>query len=264
MMRRAADIAQALAVRAEDVAVSLLGRPSFVTHREMRWGRRGSLALCRGGPRRGQFYDHERGQGGDLLSLIARQHGVRLPSAMEIAQRDYLGEMPARRLTPAKDDAEARMQAAARLWGEASALAGTAGARYFIATRKLDVRRLDLDHALRWHAGEHCVTALMTDPVSGAPTGVHRTYLTEQAEKRARRMLGRKGVVRLSRDDDVTLGLGLTEGIEDGLAVLLSGWSPVWAAGDAGSLARFPILPGIERNWGQSAFFAGSLLCILT
>ena len=42
------------------------------------------------------------------------------------------------------------------------------------------------------------------------------------------------------------MGLGIAEGVEDGLAVLLSGWSPVWAATSAGALAKFPILSGIE------------------
>ena len=38
-------------------------------------------------------------------------------------------------------------------------------------------------------------------------------------------MLGSQGVVRLSIDEDVTLGLGICEGIEDGLAVLQLGWA---------------------------------------
>ena len=44
----------------------------------------------------------------------------------------------------------------------------------------------------------------------------------------------------------MTLGLGLTEGIEDGLAVLLSGWTPVWCATSAGAIERFPVLGGID------------------
>jgi hypothetical protein len=53
-------------------------------------------------------------------------------------------------------------------------------------------------------------------------------------------------VIRLSRDDEVTLGLGLCEGIEDGLALLLSGWAPVWAAGDKDGINKFPVLSGID------------------
>jgi putative DNA primase/helicase len=59
-------------------------------------------------------------------------------------------------------------------------------------------------------------------------------------------MLGRAGVIRLSPDDAVMGGLGITEGVEDGLAVLLSGWSPIWAAGSAGAIRRFPVLAGID------------------
>ena len=59
-------------------------------------------------------------------------------------------------------------------------------------------------------------------------------------------MLGRQGVIQLSSDDPVTVGLGITEGIEDGLAVLLSGWEPVWAATSAGAIRRFPVLAGIK------------------
>ena len=43
-------------------------------------------------------------------------------------------------------------------------------------------------------------------------------------------MLGKQGVVRLSSDEDVLEGLAICEGIEDGLAILVSGWGPVWAA----------------------------------
>ena len=59
-------------------------------------------------------------------------------------------------------------------------------------------------------------------------------------------MLGRQGVVRLSPDDSVHDGLGLTEGIEDAIAVLLSDWQPVWSATSAGAIRNFPLLAGIE------------------
>jgi hypothetical protein len=61
-----------------------------------------------------------------------------------------------------------------------------------------------------------------------------------------RKMLGQQAVVRITKDDAVTGSLGITEGVEDALAVVLSGWSPVWAATSAGAVAKFPVLPGIE------------------
>ena len=60
-------------------------------------------------------------------------------------------------------------------------------------------------------------------------------------------MAGAAGVIRLSADDEVEIGLGLTEGIETGLALLtLAGWRPIWAAASAGAMAKFPVLVGIE------------------
>jgi hypothetical protein len=60
-------------------------------------------------------------------------------------------------------------------------------------------------------------------------------------------MLGHAGVVRLVPDAEVTLGLGLAEGVETGLAVMQGfGWRPVWAAGSAGAIKDFPVLRGIE------------------
>ena len=133
-----------------------------------------------------------------------------------------------------------------RIWGETVLLAGSLGARYLVDHRKLDIAGLSLGHVLRWHSGIQALVALMTYPVSGEPSGIHRTYLQRDGAKRERKMLGRQGAIRLSPDDAVTMGLGITEGIEDGLAVLLSGWAPVWAATSAGAIARFPVLPGIE------------------
>lgn len=130
--------------------------------------------------------------------------------------------------------------------GETVPLAGSLAERYFVEHRKLEIARLDLNHCLRWHGRIQAVVALMTDPISNEAVGIHRTFLDVDGAKVARKMLGRQGVVRLSPDNEVTMGLGITEGVEDGLAVLLSGWAPVWAATSAGAIAHFPVLVGIE------------------
>jgi putative DNA primase/helicase len=150
-----------------------------------------------------------------------------------------------------------RRAEALRLWHEATPLrvlsvnrqqeTFTLGWRYLTERRGLHVGLLDpLDHCLRWHEGIGAVIALMTDPVSNKPTGIQRTFLHRDGTKRERKMLGRAGVVRPSRDEDVTKGLGITEGAEDGLAVLLSGWAPVWAAMSCNAISNFPVLSGIE------------------
>jgi hypothetical protein len=245
-----AAVADALAARCEQVSVALLGRPSSASGRELRFGKRGSFALRRDGAKRGCWYDHERGEGGDMLSLLARERGVRLGDAMRIAKRDYLGDAivasPRRHLAPRQAHKSGTKRVALRMWQEAIALPGTLGERYFLEYRRLDIRGVDLGHVLRWHGRCQCVVALMTTAVEHKPTGIHRTFLNADGGKRERKMLGPAGVVRLSRDDAVTLGLGVTEGIEDGLAVLLSGWTPMWAAGSAGAIRRFPVLAGID------------------
>jgi hypothetical protein len=95
----------------------------------------------------------------------------------------------------------------------------------------------------------------MTDPFDGAMTGVQRTFLNRDGTERfvrfgddleKRGMLGWKGVIRISPDERVTYGLGLAEGLEDGLGVLLSGWAPVWVACDKDGIKKFPVLSGID------------------
>ncbi len=247
-----ANTARALADRAEDVSLALLGEPSFLSRNERRWGRRGSLSLRCSGPRRGFWYDHERGEGGDLLALIAREHGVKLGDALAIAY-DILGGAvapsvvrPLPRVEQERDSAAARTAIALRLWREAVPIPGTLAERYLVVHRQLAVDSLPLRHVLRWHGRICALVGLMTDALSGEPTGIHRTILDSDGAKRERKMLGRQGVLRLSPDDSMASGLGVTEGIEDGLAILLSGWSPVWAATSAGAIARLQVIAGIE------------------
>ena len=101
----------------------------------------------------------------------------------------------------------------------------------------------------RWPA----MLALMTDPLTGRPCGVHRTFLARDGSGKApgslpaKMMLGSAGIIRLTPDEEVTSGLGIAEGIETALSVLQGfGWRPVWAATSAGAIRTFPMLPGIE------------------
>jgi hypothetical protein len=95
--------------------------------------------------------------------------------------------------------------------------------------------------------------ALMTNPATGEPCGVHRTFLARDGNGKApgplpaKMMAGAAGVVRLVPDEDVTMGLGIAEGIETSFSVMQGyGWRPVWAATSAGMIRTFPVLPGIE------------------
>jgi putative DNA primase/helicase len=148
----------------------------------------------------------------------------------------------------ADDDTIHRLEIALSIWRATTPLKDTLGFKYFTERRGLHIGLLELDHVLRWHNGIRAVVALMTDPTTAEPTGIHRRYLNPDGTKRDPNplMLGKQGVVRLSPDEDVTQGLGITEGVEDALTVLISGWAPAWAATSAGAITSFPVLAGIE------------------
>lgn len=52
-------------------------------------------------------------------------------------------------------------------------------------------------------------------------------------------------MIRLWPDEAVTVGLGIAEGIETALSLAWA-YAPVWACVDAGNMAGFPVLSGIE------------------
>ena len=80
------------------------------------------------------------------------------------------------------------------------------------------------------------------------PVSLHRIALTPNAEKIGKGMaLGSNAgcVIRLAADEDVTEGLGLAEGPETALAIMMAGWRPVWATGGTATMKNFPLLSGI-------------------
>jgi hypothetical protein len=115
---------------------------------------------------------------------------------------------------------------------------------------------------LRWHPSlKHpsgyqgaALVALLTHAVTTKPMSLHRTWVQANGKKAdldpPRLLLGghtKAGTVcRLWPDDEVTMGLGIAEGIETALS-LAHGYTPVWAAIDAGNLSQLPYLHGIEN-----------------
>jgi phage/plasmid primase-like uncharacterized protein len=110
--------------------------------------------------------------------------------------------------------------------------------------------------AWHWKAKVHApaIMSRVTDFVTGEPLTVHLTFITEDGQKshlepRKLMLPGHQkqgGVIRLTDDADVTLCLGLAEGVETALTIARTGWGPVWSAIDAGNLAGLPVVPGIE------------------
>lgn len=158
----------------------------------------------------------------------------------------------------ANDDAKSnRIEFARCLWRETAPLGGSLGERYLRGRGIVG----PLPASLRYHPnlrhselkyGVPAVVAEFIDVRTNEFCGIHRTYLSPDGTGKlsgatAKLMLGRaKGAaIKLTADSDITLGLGICEGIETGLSVFSAGFA-VWVVGSAGSITTFPLLPGIE------------------
>lgn len=116
---------------------------------------------------------------------------------------------------------------------------------------------LRFHHGLRHPSSGYvgpALVALVTDSVTREPLTLHRTWVKPDGTKAPeadppRLLLGghRKqgGVIRLWPDESVTTGLAIAEGIETALAIAHA-YAPAWACIDAGNLAAFPVLTGVE------------------
>ena len=258
----------ALALRIEGLAVELIGAaPTMRARDEIRFGRKGSLAVRIGGPKKGTFADFSGNAKGDSLALISHLRNCPPGESIRWA-RAWLGDAPRAVITRASASPPAAPESppepprtldlARSLWQEAMPPQGT------IAEAYLRARGLALEpglpirfHPRAWRNKENgppcpAMISLMTCPTSREATGAHVTYLradgTGKAEGgRAKIMLGQAGIIRLIPDDEISLGLGLAEGVETGLAIMQHfGWRPVWSAASAGGIGRFPVLRGIE------------------
>jgi hypothetical protein len=217
--------------------------------------------------------------GNDAISLAMHVAGVSFVEAIEL----LVGERkptasPNRTSTPSKAkssrvDANRDLAAAARIVAGMRPILGTPCERYLAQDRGIDTSPirdvLNRTDAIGWNPSVYlnepghnlhgqrlgCIVGIMTDPVTTQPTGaISRTYINSDLRKIGKaKTLGRpKGIVRLSRDEDVQEGLHLAEGIETALTAMAKGKRPTWAVGDANMMAKFPVLGGI----GCITFFA--------
>lgn len=264
-----AEAADLLAGRIHELAEALIGGvPTTQSRSELRFRSRGSLQVWIAGDRRGKWKDHEEGAFGDALALVAHMRRTSMREAYRWALhwldirrcsgRDALLEQPSCRTTDkpsSQRPSTSSVDFARRVWREGVKALGTL-VEVYLAHRGLALRG---DAPIRFHAacprGREerlpAMLSLMTDPFSGEPCGVHRTFLASdgrgKAKGQAKMMLGHAGVIRLVPDEEVTLGLGIAEGIETSLAIMQEfEWSPVWAATSAGGITVFPVLRGIE------------------
>jgi hypothetical protein len=138
-------------------------------------------------------------------------------------------------------------------------IAGTLGETY-LRSRGLQYDDPD-GQVLRFHPHcsfggkmHPCLVGLFRTINGNRPVAIHRTALTPKSQKIdaevAKMTLGPIGgaAIKLSANEDVTMGLHIGEGIETTLAGMMPprNFRPAWALGSAGGIAKFPVLAGIE------------------
>jgi putative DNA primase/helicase len=274
-----APVRVALIQRSADVAITLLGQPNYrlSSKRELRFGNRGSLAVKIDGPKVGLWYDHENGEGGDLLDLIGRLRGRGFYDALSYAE-EFIGSAPqcrtwapypvSKRISP---EEEHRRDRALALWDAAEPINNTPAAIYLDWRGVLEPALDAGDGVLRFHpdcpfgegASHPCLLALMRNINSNEPGAVQRTAVTQvlmqvarrntftqftEARNRVARLtLGPKTgtAIKLSCDEDVAEGLTIGEGLETVLSAMQLGFRPAWALSGTSGIKAFPVLNGI-------------------
>ncbi len=192
------------------------------------------------------------GAHGDAIAWTMRTQRMNFAEALgHLGAEDRKPARPLPMPTAPQADKSRNEELARRIWIEAVDPLGSPVATY------LDHRGVSLPDApvIRFHprcpragGAMPAMIALMTNPATGEPCGVHRTFLAPDGSGKAlvtpaKMMLGSAGVVRLA--DPISEGVGLAEGIETALSAMqIIGWGPVWAAGSRGGVERFPVLPG--------------------
>lgn len=238
-----------------------------------------NVAGCRGCDFRGDAIALEMHlSGGSFVdavrTLIGPDAGTpkqRQPTPEEIAARET---REAERRRAEAEEQRRNTSSAAKILARLQPVIGTPGEDYLVSARKIDVshpairRVLEGVDALGWCArtcfrqedpskpGHElndqwlgAIVAILSDPVTGECTGgITRTFI-HQGRKVCRAMslggVGRLGIIRLSRDDEVEGGLHGCEGIELALSAMMMGFVPMWAFGSTTTMENFPVLAGL-------------------
>lgn len=159
--------------------------------------------------------------------------------------------------TSRRDDQPSTIDAAARIWREGVDPRGTVSDQYLASSRRLPLPPEICGGVVRFHPALYLkghdrrvpgMLTLMRNIRTDQPQAIQRTFLADDGSKIARWMYGPAGdaAIKISAGEDVTGGLFIGEGFETCLRAYLAGFRPTWAVGSVSSIAKFPVLGGIE------------------
>jgi hypothetical protein len=200
------------------------------------------------------------GERGGRMDWLMRVEGMSKSEAIAALQ-DWSGPVT----IDQQQDVASRTALAKDIWLAAQPLTGTIGERYLSETRGIDIGKLPptIHNALRFHprcvfgarAVHPCIIALMRDPVTAVPIGIHRIGLAVEhgaVVKLDRMALGRMGVVMfwpMNGSGRLVVGEGIETVLAAATRISYQGapLTPAWSAVARGALGRFPPLRGVER-----------------
>jgi hypothetical protein len=179
------------------------------------------------------------------------------PSARRVIPRSAFRPAPKAILTEPNP-------AAMRLWAESADPRGTL-VELYLHKRGLELPEVMATEVCRFHpslfikeTGDTApgMVTLFRHLKTDTPWAVQRTFLGPDGNrlldlhghKMNRKYTGSPDMaaIKLTPECDVQEGLHLGEGLESCLGAWHLGLRPVWAAGDAGHIASFPVLNGVE------------------
>ena len=231
----------------EKVARHLLGEPGkrLSTRKDLRYGTHGSLSV---NVVKGTWFDHEAGEGGAVLDLIKRERDLVGADAFKFirdecgvdlddgADRGEFAHVRKNNPDPRSSFTD-NHKAAFAIWNESQPAQNTIVEIHYLCARCITIAP---PPSIRYHpALKHSPTGLMLPAMvagvqgdGGKVVAIHRTYLDLEGSKAAvsspKMALGpiAGGAVRLAPASET---LTLTEGIEDGLALVQMTGRAVWA-----------------------------------
>lgn len=276
-----AEVVARLDERPRDLARRLLGEPNraLSSKSQLRFGRKGSIAVELEGPNRGQWYDHENGIGGDGLALICHKLGLSNGAACDWAiywlglDRRAANQAPRAEPTAApaaaaptggSTHADAKAAKVAGILQQCLEPAGTCVDAY-LHSRSITARPLPRSIRYRPNAyGRYgALVALATD-AAGEVTAVQQIYLTADGRKaplkvqkrtnKARDDWSETSAVRLAGTSPIVL----VEGVETALSVWQATGYETWACLGIANIGRAPVPSGARPIVARDGDVPGS------